>query len=252
MKQLKSLLAAAFLLGSAACGAPQDSRVGQATAPAPTGDASTLSASYRRGQDVAFTLYDLKGVGRPVLLVHGWDGKATEMAYLGNGLRTRGFAPYSVDLRPSDAAVADTARAMGKAIDEVLARTGKAKLSLVCHSMGGLDARYYLGMMWGARKIEKVVTIASPHHGTVIAEFAHGEAKYDLLPESQLIRLLDTLMPPPVPFTSIYSWTDQTVVPQNSAILAGATNLEHWGMTHTSILRNAKVLEQVIGALGPG
>lgn len=238
-------LAAALLLVCAACGAP-----GQAPA-VHQGTSAPIAALYRRGQDVAYKLHDLAGKGHPVLLVHGWDGKATEMAYLGEGLRTRGFAPYSVDLRPSDAAVADTARSMGKAIDEVLAKEGKTKLSLVCHSMGGLDARYYLGMMWGARKIAKVVTIASPHHGTVIAEFAHGEAKVDLLPESDLIRLLDSLGPPPVPFTSIYSWTDQTVVPQKSAIMAGATNLSHWGMTHTSILRNAKVLEQVVSALGP-
>lgn len=263
---LRLPLTAALLLACVACGAAAQvpglrqgavSRAGSVSVPTPEafagasnqGDAANASA-YRRGQDVAYRLYDLEGKGQPVLLVHGWDGKATEMAYLGAGLRTRGFAPYSIDLRPSDAAVADTARSMGKAIDEVLGKEGKTRLSLVCHSMGGLDARYYLGMMWGARRIEKVVTIASPHHGTVIAEFAHGEAKVDLLPESDLIRLLDSLGPPPVPVTSILSWTDQTVVPQNSAVLAGATNLHHWGMTHTGILRNAKVLEQVVAALG--
>ncbi len=217
-----------------------------------SGTAAVTAENYRRGQDVAYRLYDLKGMGKPVLLVHGWDGKATEMAHLGEGLRTRGFAPYSIDLQPSDAAVSDTARAMGKAIDEVLVRQGKTKLSLVCHSMGGLDARYYLGMMWGARKIERVVTVASPHHGTVVAEFAHGEAKVDLLPGSDLVRLLESLGPPQVPTTSIFSYTDQTVVPQNSAILAGATNLSHWGFTHTSILRSPKILDQVVTALRSG
>ena len=118
--------------------------------------------------------------------------------------------------------------------------------------MGGLDARYYLGMMWGARKIERVVTVASPHHGTVVAEFAHGEAKVDLLPGSDLVRLLESQGPPQVPTTSIFSYTDQTVVPQNSAILAGATNLSHWGFTHTSILRSPKILDQVVTALRSG
>jgi pimeloyl-ACP methyl ester carboxylesterase len=235
-----STLAFAALI-SAACGASGVSRSDGAR-PAPL-------AGQSEQQDVTYTLYDLKGEGNPVLLVHGWAGLASEMQYLGEGLRKQGFAPYSVDLRPSDARIADTARAMSKAIDEVLAKEGAKKLILVCHSMGGLDARYYLGMLFGTRKVERLVTIATPHHGTIWGGFAHGEARMDLKPDSEFFRTLDSFGKPLVPTTSIFSWTDQTVVPQNSAILDGATNLEHVGPSHTSILRNPKVLGQVTAAL---
>lgn len=236
-------LALAALL-SAGCGGS-----GSAGSPRSEMAPPVVLAGPTEDQDVSYTLHDLKGEGKPVLLVHGWAGMASEMRYLGEGLRQHGFAPYSVDLRPSDARIAATARAMGKAIDEVLAKEREAKLILVGHSMGGLDARYYLGMMFGTRKVERLVTIATPHHGTIWGGLAHGEAKEDLRPDSDFFRTLSSFGKPMVPTTSIFSWTDQTVVPQNSAILDGATNLEHVGLSHTSILRNPKVLGQVTAAL---
>jgi len=257
---LRVLAAAALVAATFGCGATAMNPGHAVTAPpaaaaaaAPLSGPATVPAALAgataRSQVVTHKLWEVGKKGRPVLLVHGWAGEAKEMAYLAENLATRGYAAWSVDLRPADARVADTARGMAQAIDDVLARTGAQKLSLVCHSMGGLDSRYYLHMMWGARKVDRLVTIASPHHGTIWGGLAHGEAKIDLRPGSDLLALLDSFGQPLVPTTSIYSLTDQTVVPQNSAILAGAKNLPHWGLSHTSILRNAQVLDEVLAAL---
>ncbi len=251
MRDPRVLVAVALLAATLGCGAkaaataaasrvaPAASRVGPASVP----------ASESRSQTVSFKLFEVGKKGRPVLLVHGWAGEAKEMAYLAEGIGSAGYAAWSVDLRPSDARVADTARGLAGAIDEVLKQAGADKLSLVCHSMGGLDSRYYLAMLVGTRKVDRLITIATPHHGTIWGDFAHGEAKIDLRPGSDLLRTLDSFGKPLVPTTSIYTWTDQTVVPQDSAILDGATNLAHWGLTHTSILKNEIVLGQVVGAL---
>jgi triacylglycerol esterase/lipase EstA (alpha/beta hydrolase family) len=53
-------------------------------------------------------------------------------------------------------------------IDAVLAATGAAQVTVVGHSMGGLVARAYLAKHGGA-KVRRVVTIGTPHHGSVFA-----------------------------------------------------------------------------------
>ena len=47
------------------------------------------------------------------------------------------------------------------------------RVTLVCHSMGGLRSRFLRAK--GHDAIARVITICTPHHGTVFARFAHGE-----------------------------------------------------------------------------
>lgn len=238
----------------AACGAaPAPARpVERARIEAKAADDATASAEEPgpTGARLTHTLYALGGKGPPVLLVHGWDGYAKNMVDIGKALVTGSYAVYSVDIRPSDASVPDTAIEMAAAIGEVLGREGKPKLSIVGHSMGGLDARYYLGQLFGKRKVEALVTIATPHHGTLNGYIAHGPAGADLIPGSPLIRLLDGLGPPSVRTLSLYSRTDQVVVPQESAILAGAVHREYWGISHDGMLHDPRVIAEALAFLG--
>ncbi len=55
---------------------------------------------------------------------------------------------------------------LGQVIDNVLRATGKDKVNLVCHSMGGLVARAYI--KWvpdGAKKVNKLLTVGTPNNG---------------------------------------------------------------------------------------
>jgi triacylglycerol lipase len=58
--------------------------------------------------------------------------------------------------------------------DEVLQTTGAARVHIIAHSMGGLDARR---MLWDNRaenyhhKVVSVTTIGTPHHGSSFADF---------------------------------------------------------------------------------
>lgn len=47
-----------------------------------------------------------------------------------------------------------------------------AKVNLVAHSMGGLDARYALARLELAPKVASLITIATPHHGSPLADLA--------------------------------------------------------------------------------
>ncbi len=58
------------------------------------------------------------------------------------------------------------------AVDAVLARTGAAKVNLIGHSMGGLDARYLVSTLGYGDRVASITTISTPHLGTLGADAA--------------------------------------------------------------------------------
>ncbi len=59
-------------------------------------------------------------------------------------------------------------------VDEVLSNTGAAKVHLIGHSMGGLDARHMIVDHGMAEKVASLTTIGTPHLGTVLADHVLG------------------------------------------------------------------------------
>ena len=49
-------------------------------------------------------------------------------------------------------------------IEELLQQTGAAKVNIIGHSQGGLDARVVANL--APSKVASVITISTPHHGT--------------------------------------------------------------------------------------
>jgi hypothetical protein len=79
--------------------------------------------------------------------------------------------PAATTSQSNQAAIAKQGLAVKMAISKVLAATGREKVILVGHSMGGLAARQYLQTpaLWvatGKHKVAKVVTIGTPHGGS--------------------------------------------------------------------------------------
>ena len=61
-------------------------------------------------------------------------------------------------------------------VEEVLAQTGAAKVHIIAHSMGGLDARHMIVDLGMAGKVASLTTIGTPHRGTILADhvLSHG------------------------------------------------------------------------------
>jgi triacylglycerol lipase len=143
----------------------------------------------------------------PIILVHGFAGfdhiGGVDYFYgVGDALRTLGRTVYEPAL---DAFNGSATR--GAALDTVIAtaleQTGADKVVLIAHSQGGLDARWAASHAPGS--VAAVVTIATPHHGTKIADVALGltpgpaasaaDALVDLLgvPDTDLASALQSL-----------------------------------------------------------
>jgi Predicted acetyltransferases and hydrolases with the alpha/beta hydrolase fold len=61
-------------------------------------------------------------------------------------------------------------------VDEALAETGAAKVHIIAHSMGGLDARHMIVDLGMADQVASLTTIGTPHRGTILADhvLSHG------------------------------------------------------------------------------
>jgi triacylglycerol esterase/lipase EstA (alpha/beta hydrolase family) len=183
----------------------------------------------------------------PVLLVHGVLCNAGVWSKVRNGLAARGHrAVYAISSGPPLASIERFADQLAVKIDAVLAATGAAQLVVVCHSMGGLVVRAYLRRHGGA-KLRRIVTIATPHHGSAHARLSFGRCLSEMRPGSAWLAALnaDEGAPPAVPLTSIWSWHDSMVAPQDSAVLGGAVNVALAGIGHNAMLRDRVVIDLV-------
>jgi triacylglycerol lipase len=112
----------------------------------------------------------------PVVLVHGVLGfvrqtvsRLLSFAYfqgVEDRLREEGVDVHAVAL-PALGSVEERAAALAAAIDAV----GAPMVNVVAHSMGGLDARFYVARLGGHERVASLTTIATPHHGTSVADW---------------------------------------------------------------------------------
>ena len=123
-------------------------------------------------------------------------------------------------------------------------------LTIVCHSMGGLVARAHLRQR-GPARIERIITIGTPHHGSVFARGVVGRCLAQMRPGNAWLAELNRneSKPPPVPITSIWSRHDSLVAPQASSELACAENVAVVGVGHNALLGDREVGDAVVRAI---
>ncbi len=81
-------------------------------------------------------------------------------------LRERGFRALFPDV-PATGGVAERA----ERLREQIRRWTDEPVNLIAHSMGGLDCRYLITHLGMADRVRSLTTIATPHHGTYLAEW---------------------------------------------------------------------------------
>ncbi len=183
-------------------------------------------------------------MGRPVILVHGILGQRhLYWNVFKRRLQRDGFRyhdcvlPYGMlgDMRIA-------ARFLKDKVDAALRADGGGKVDLVCHSAGGLVARYYLMYLDGAKHVQKLITMGTPHQGTYFSWLIG----YPLSGMATIARqtrpgshFLDEIngpgaIPKGVEVHNMWSPIDGIVIPSHNSKLAGSHALRlpmttHWG-----------------------
>jgi triacylglycerol esterase/lipase EstA (alpha/beta hydrolase family) len=190
----------------------------------------------------------------PLLLVHGVLVNDGVWFVLRRGLARRGLGPvYTINYGPPLADVECFAAQLKTRIDAICATTGAMRVALIAHSMGGLVARAYL-RRFGAARIALLITLGTPHHGSMLAWTFVGRCLAQMRPGNPWLATLndDEAAPAPVPMLSIRSRHDSMVAPQASAELACARNVALSGIGHNALLDNREVIDEVGRAIASG
>jgi len=195
----------------------------------------------------------------PVLLLHGYINNAGALWTLRDELLAQGYGVHTLNLAPVHIDLDRHAPRIEARVREILARTGAARVVLVCHSMGGLAARAYL-RAYPQAPVAQLITLGTPHQGTICAHVAWGTAGRQMLPGSPWLAALaaDEAVRAgaagaagawPCPVVSVFSYDDNIVVPQAGAILPGARNLPLAGIGHMSLPMSRPVARLVIDVM---
>mgnify|MGYP006279381613 CR=1 FL=1 len=109
----------------------------------------------------------------PVVLMHGFGVGASfrRGGHLHDEslhLRSRGVRAIAPNVSPYNTVRARCAMWHDR-LNHVVEETKSDRLSLIAHSMGGLDARYLIQKMGWHDTVDVLVTIATPHRGSSVA-----------------------------------------------------------------------------------
>ncbi|WP_079509114.1 esterase/lipase family protein [Mesobacillus jeotgali] len=200
----------------------------------------------------------------PVVFVHGFTGSSSGYDNMKQWLISQGWPSsylYAIQYTDTTGSNIDNAYELQSFVNQVLRQTKAAKVDIVAHSMGGLSTRYYVKYLEGAQKVDDVITLGSPHHGTNSSYFGlWTEGAREMVPGSAFLNDLNSADETPngsdtssiIQYTSIYSSADTVINPYTSSIINGADNVQITGVSHSGLLTDITVRPFVLEGLQDG
>lgn len=172
--------------------------------------------------------------GRPgtVLLVPGYGGSTTSLEELAARIRGTGRTATVVPLAGDGTGdLTVQARVLDGYVNRAIG-SGSGPVTVIGYSAGGVVAWLWDVDYGGGSRVGMIITMGSPLHGARIAAVG---AAYDpaecpvacqqLVPGSALLTQLQQSAQARPPWLSLWSTSDQTVRPPDSARLPGAVNV---------------------------
>ena len=188
----------------------------------------------------------------PVLLVHGWSLNRGCFWLLRHRLLRDGWSPVCCfDYRSLNLDVEGAAARLRTAVEEMRTTRGAAQpLMLVCHSLGGLVARYYV-RRYPAPHVRRIITLGTPHADAALAALRKKGA-HKLAPRPSLLATLSAADRVPQQFDviAIQSTFDAAILPPRNAEYPGAFNVVVNDVGHNTLLFSSKVYRLIAENLG--
>ncbi len=153
----------------------------------------------------------------------------------------------AVNLEPIFGSIDRYVPIIEQAVQRVEAATATRPL-IVAHSMGGLAVRAWLDACQADARVRRVITIGTPHRGTLLARFACAPNAGQMQLRSRWQQALAEREPRSryAKFTCFYSHCDNIVVPASNGTLPGADNRHVHGVAHVQLAREEIVLCEVL------
>lgn len=186
-----------------------------------------------------------------VLLIHGIEDTGAVFTTMSSYLRQLGWSVYTLDLLPNNGNLALDILAQQVADYVMNTFAPEEPLDLVGFSMGGIVSRYYVQRLGGINRVQRFITISSPHHGTVVAYASPRPGCLQMRPNSALIQDLnsDAVILEQLNFTSIWTPYDLMIVPANSSQMPLGREVIVPVALHSWMLTDSRSLAAVANAL---
>ncbi len=190
----------------------------------------------------------------PIILIHGYMMRGGVLWPMKHYLKRKGFTRvFLFTYSPVWRDIPHFAEQLAQEVSETLSQCETDKVDLVAHSMGGLVARYYINFLGGDQYVERLVTLGTPHNGTVVANLSSFKSGAQMRPQSKFLTQLaendDKLET--VHTCSIYSDFDQLIIPEDSPILEGMSGINRKipGLGHAGLVYSRRVYHEIIEIL---
>ena len=187
----------------------------------------------------------------PVLLVHGINDTGAVFNKMAFYLRQQGLSVYTVDLIPNNGS--EVLEKLAQQVANYVNDTFEAArpVDIVGFSMGGIVSRYYIQRLGGINKVQRFITISSPHKGTIIAYGTWLAGAVQMRPNSDFINDLnaDFKMLKQLNFTSIWTPYDLMILPASSSRLGIGKEVTIPVILHPLMLTDTRTSTIVADAL---
>ena len=195
----------------------------------------------------------------PVLFIHGYFcNRAIWLPFMRDAAG-RGYVCEAVTLPQPFGSIEANACVVDAAIDQLLARAARAgaaadRVVIIAHSMGGLVARVALQSIDAAR-VAHVITLGTPHHGAFTARYWDIPSVIQMRLDSPWLKALDVAETqssrglPRSAWTTLLSYHDNIVFPQETARLEGAHVIAIGGVGHVALVYDGRVRTMVFDRL---
>jgi len=186
---------------------------------------------------------------RTLVFVHGLALNRSGFLPLQAYLRLHGYSRQIAYNYRSSGSLEQLALGLKRTLDD---HVGGGRIDLIAHSMGGLVSRLYLQKLGGARRVDHLVTLGTPHHGSHAANFVPSALVRQLLPDGPFLEDLNALPAPEgVRTTSIVAGRDLLVQPVDSAVCPFGRSIRFEELGHLELLFRPEVMAQVVEGLAP-
>ena len=183
---------------------------------------------------------------RTVVLVHGYLANRGPLLPLAAYLRARGHKQVLAYEYGGAAGIEQAAIGLRGFLRQ---RVRGGRIDLICHSIGGLVARVYLQQLGGARRVDRCITLGTPHRGTYNAYWVTSRVGRELRPDSPFLARLEAFRARAarVRFASIVAGSDNIIIPR---VFSSEDAVVHVaGLGHLGLLFSPTAFRAVADAL---
>lgn len=183
---------------------------------------------------------------RTIVFVHGLAANRSGFLPLQTYLRLSGHRRQLSFNYRSSGSIESIALALRRHIDQ---NVKGGRIDIVAHSMGGLVARYYVQRLGGARRVDRLLTLGTPHLGTTAAA-AGAWLPLGLIsqlePRGAFLSALNRLPPPSgVRVFAFAAEHDGMVRPTESAFAPFGDRILLPGLGHLDMLLAPRVFAEI-------